>query len=293
MCVKSKEHFIELTYDDLFLSIFGNPEYIGLTEYLVSTILEYDINDVKGNIIIKTRNLDLNHKTDKKSQVDLLLKYKGEIINIELQRSYNDGSKKRNFIYLARIIGNNFKEGMRYNEISRTIQIIINNSNYGPNKFTEKIGLVNFSDHEKYSDDLLIFIINLQKQQFLCYDYEKKLVKLSNLLSSKTMDEFDKRLEKLDMNEADKTKLSDHVKEFSSDENEYQFYLSKTKSELDHEWSLEAAKNEGIQVGIQEGIDSEKIEIAKKMLSKGNSIVDISDITGLSSEKIENLKESI
>ena len=286
---QTKEHFIELTYDDLFLSIFANPEYIGLTEYLVATILGYDINDVKGNIEIKTRNLDLKHKSDKKSQVDLLLKYKGEIINIELQRSYNDGSKKRNFIYLARIIGNSFKEGMRYNEISKTIQIIINNSNFGPDKFTEQIGLVNLYDHEKYSDDVLIFIINLQKQKFLCYDYEKKLVSLSNLLSSKTMDEFDKRLEKLDMDSEHKTKLSDHVKEFSNDENEYQFYLSKTKTELDHEWSLEAAKNEG----IQEGIDSEKVEIAKNLINSNVDINVISSSTGLSIEEIENLKESI
>ena len=42
--------------------------------------------------------------------------------------------------------------------------------------------------------------------------------------------------------------------------------------------------------GREEGIEKGKLEDAKKMLDKGYSIADISDITGLSAKEIERLK---
>ena len=44
-------------------------------------------------------------------------------------------------------------------------------------------------------------------------------------------------------------------------------------------------KEEGIEKGIEKG----KLEAAKKMLVKGYSIADISDITGLSTKELERL----
>ena len=49
---------------------------------------------------------------------------------------------------------------------------------------------------------------------------------------------------------------------------------------------LKGAKQEGIEQGIQQ----EKIEVAKTMLNKNMKIEDIMDITGLSKEEIENLQ---
>ena len=61
--------------------------------------------------------------------------------------------------------------------------------------------------------------------------------------------------------------------------------------ELLAKWSDYIAENKGYEEGIEDGRKEEKIQIAKKMLKKGNSIEDICDITGLSKEEIEELRE--
>jgi predicted transposase/invertase (TIGR01784 family) len=53
---------------------------------------------------------------------------------------------------------------------------------------------------------------------------------------------------------------------------------------------LNAARKEGKAEGIAEGELKGKREMALKMLKKGNSIEDISDLTELSIEEIESLK---
>ena len=58
--------------------------------------------------------------------------------------------------------------------------------------------------------------------------------------------------------------------------------MSVTTESPAYEWT----KAEGIEKGIEKG----KLEDAKKMLDKGYSIADISDITDLSAKEIERLK---
>ncbi len=52
---------------------------------------------------------------------------------------------------------------------------------------------------------------------------------------------------------------------------------------------LEKAKNEGIEKGIEKGEYNKSIDTAKKMIKKGFSNDEISDLTGLSKEDIEKL----
>ena len=53
---------------------------------------------------------------------------------------------------------------------------------------------------------------------------------------------------------------------------------------------LSEARENGINDGISKGASQEKVNIAKNMLNKSISIEDISDITGLSVEEINKLK---
>ena len=53
---------------------------------------------------------------------------------------------------------------------------------------------------------------------------------------------------------------------------------------------IEAAKEEGKNLGIEEGIQSRNIQIAKKMLTKKMDIEDISEITGLTKEDIQKIE---
>lgn len=53
---------------------------------------------------------------------------------------------------------------------------------------------------------------------------------------------------------------------------------------------VEDGKRDGIEIGKNDGIQFEKIETAKKMLARKMPIDVIIEITGLSKEKIENIK---
>jgi predicted transposase/invertase (TIGR01784 family) len=55
---------------------------------------------------------------------------------------------------------------------------------------------------------------------------------------------------------------------------------------------LDAAENKGRQQGRQEGRQEGKIEIALKMIAKGRSFEEISDITELSTDQVKKLAEN-
>ncbi len=60
---------------------------------------------------------------------------------------------------------------------------------------------------------------------------------------------------------------------------------------MDYQTGLENGKEEGMKEGIEEGTKSNRIIVAKKMLEKNININDISEITELSINEIEKLKQ--
>ena len=71
--------------------------------------------------------------------------------------------------------------------------------------------------------------------------------------------------------------------------NLYMIMLDLDKKKIQNSLLSEAREN-GINDGISKGVSQEKVSIAKNMLNKNMSIEDISDITGLSVEEINKLK---
>ncbi|MEY9971327.1 putative transposase/invertase (TIGR01784 family) [Lysinibacillus sp. RC46] len=70
-------------------------------------------------------------------------------------------------------------------------------------------------------------------------------------------------------------------------------YQSRLKSILDEEAKLEDVKHMAEQLGIEKGIEKEKEETANKLLANGMDIDFIHKITGLSTERIEEIKERL
>ena len=54
--------------------------------------------------------------------------------------------------------------------------------------------------------------------------------------------------------------------------------------------SVDTAKREGIAEGMEKGMEKKRLEIAKKMLTKGMDETTVMEITGLSAEMIQQLK---
>lgn len=69
----------------------------------------------------------------------------------------------------------------------------------------------------------------------------------------------------------------------------YEEQESRQKWLHDQANALNYATKKGIEEGMQKGENKKSIEVAKKMLDKGMNITEISEITDLSIEEINNL----
>ena len=74
-------------------------------------------------------------------------------------------------------------------------------------------------------------------------------------------------------------------------------YISSEASKMayrDIKNSVETAKREGlaegIEIGMEKGMNQRSLEIAKKMLTKGMDEASVMDMTGLTAEEIKLLK---
>jgi len=70
-------------------------------------------------------------------------------------------------------------------------------------------------------------------------------------------------------------------------------YDEEEKKAYENKCILEDAIEDSYSSGLNHGVSNEKINITKNMLKKNMPIEDISDVTGLTIEKINNLRENI
>ena len=73
------------------------------------------------------------------------------------------------------------------------------------------------------------------------------------------------------------------------DKKELDDYIKESEIEDSYNSGLSEGKTLGLLEGKSLGKQENSIEIAKKLLAKGTSVSEVSEITGLSKEKIENL----
>ena len=79
-----------------------------------------------------------------------------------------------------------------------------------------------------------------------------------------------------------------------NDDPEFQEYMSKEEDERKIKNSLlTEVREEGINLGIEKGINSRNTEIAKNLILMNMKVEDISKATGLKIEEINALKEDI
>ena len=94
------------------------------------------------------------------------------------------------------------------------------------------------------------------------------------------------------MSEKDSKKIIDKVEELSKDDEIKSLNDEYDRAELDKVSARNLGIEQGIIQGKAEGIKERNIAIAKNMFNKKFSITDICDVTGLSKEEVEKLKEA-
>ena len=277
----NKDKFFTAKNDNVFKAIFCNENNTFLLKTLIERCLKIKIEiieihapeKIKENIYAKGQILDV------------LVKVDNRLINIEVNSGFYDGVHRRNFGYAGSKYSEEVKIGENYLDMNEVIQI---NFTWGlPRKYSilGEYLLVDKKTGIKFVDNFSIFEYNMDKIRELWYSGDKEYEFLAILDFNKEelkkigkgdeyMSEFKKKIESLNDNR--------EYKEFLTAEED----MKKTNNTF-----KEIGRREGFEDGKVLGIEESKVEIAKKLLNKNMDIKEIAEVTGLSLEKIQKLKE--
>ena len=148
---------IPIWFDKLFKLLFGDVNHLELTRYLISTILNKEVNKVE---LIETELIE-ESRNDKVNTVDFAAKFDTEYVSIEANSSFGDIIKNRNLSFLFRIHSRQLNSGETYSNLKKHYQINLNQENFDD----EAINVCHIrSDNtgKIYSDLFEIYNINVK-----------------------------------------------------------------------------------------------------------------------------------
>ena len=286
-----KKKRLELTNDYVFKKIFAKPENNIELKELLEAILNIDIKKVE----VKNPEISKNYEDEKLGILDIRAHINDDtIVDIEMQVANVYTIINRNISYSSRIITEQLQVGDSYKFLKKLISINILGENLLKRNSYHSIAHMKFerTEKEKYvdmgfkeeqeelTDKIEVHYIELKK-------FLKKNPGISNKLEQWLWLILGEE-EKVKMASKQNKKIEKVVKdldEMSADENER---LEAYKRKL-AVWDYNVSIAEATERGKSEGVEEEKIEIAKKLKRKGMDTKTIIEVTGLSKEKIESL----
>jgi len=280
---------LPLTIDGIFKMYFEDPSNLPELRCFLKAYLELSDEDL-SSIQVLNPGLLKDNITDKSFTVDLLLKTKsGEAIHIEMQASPHKNFKERFQLYNARKAGQQIKVGENYSKVRRTISLVIT---------TFQV----FNDSEKSHEKI---IMRRENGKIFTNVQELNIIDLTKTETDKTVEQEKylwgklfqvTTLEELKMiakTSEEMAEATDKLLKISADEHAQAYALSRENAEFAkrlHEQGLrDEAIEEGTRQGTRQGESNKAIEIAKKMLCRGDSIEDITELTDLSIQKVKEL----
>jgi predicted transposase/invertase (TIGR01784 family) len=148
--MQEEKRYISLSNDLVFKYILGSEENKKYAMDFISSIL-----NIKKNEKIEIQNsikLSKEVVESKQFELDVLIKTKRRIINLEMQNIYNKNSLIKNLTYMMSIFIREFKRGRKYEDIIPIIQINIIKTNdvyKNERKLIEKFSINNIETKHK------------------------------------------------------------------------------------------------------------------------------------------------
>ena len=273
--------------DVVFQALFGEVGNESITKGFLETILERRIEsiDLSRNPILRRE-----FKDEKLGVLDIIAKLdKDEICNIELQIVDKKNIIERILYYWSRLYSRQIKSGEDYKILQKAIVILITDFKI------ENLEELDYHSRWKIMEDkqgkkiiltqkLEIDIIELPK----IIGKEKEQDNLLDWLYFLENPKSERVTEKMKENE----NLKEAVKKLdnlSEDEKMQRIADLRQKAIMDEKAIYEKGLEVGIEKGIMEGSQKEKIEIAKKMLELKIDKETIAEATGLTEQEIEKI----
>ena len=233
----------------------------------------------------------------------------GEDINVEVQTTYKKHFLNRILYYWAKLHSQSLKKGEGYDKITPTYSLIFTEKSFLDKRVKDFMSSFSIRrDEEPYilfNKDLRIVIVELSKldktrsdlfdfKEFWCYFLKKsgKLTKEDRKCLSRheELEEAMKHFDKLSQEEKlQQIALDQHMTEVIHDLDRSGWIEEGRKQGMQE--GIEKGREEGIQKGIEKGMQKGIEDLILKMLERGCSVLEISQITDLSEAEILELKD--
>ena len=279
------ETFYTCRNDRAFKEVFLNPNNSDLLKALLEFILKIKIDKLE----IKKTELLSGNVNIKDKRVDAIVHTGNKKIEIEINSQNKDYLHTRSTAYICNIYQSNASVGDTYNEDTDIIQV---NLTWGLGRNNEEMKIYKIMNEkgELYVKNFIIYEINMDYYDKIWYSKNEEEIKKNQYMIMLDLDK--KELENMPKDDIVDKYITNVT--IVNDNPEFQKYMSEEEDKKKIQNSLlSEAKETGYTSGINDGISKEKVSIAKNMLNKNISIEDISDITGLSIEEIENIKNNM
>ena len=302
-----KEKLLPLTSDYVFKRIFGQEENIEALKDFLESILDEEIITIE----IKNPEIPKNFYDSKYGVLDLKVTLNDRIVvDVEVQVKNEHNLEKRDTYYLSSNYVNELKEGEPYSNCKKSIVInILNFSYYKRNEYhsvsrmifeepkeEEKVEMGYEKEDRYMTEDLEVHIIELPK-------FKKKNPKIHTKLeewlwlfigSDEEVNEASKKNKEI---EKIKKKLAS-MSLSPEERNNYEYRLRAIRDEADAiefatRKGLEQGIERGLAQGLEQGLAQKTEEFVKKLLEKNTKIEDIIELTGVTEEKIEEIKKKL
>jgi len=283
-----------LTNDYMFRAVMQKNKNV--LKHLICAITDMDPDTVTNLDICNPIELgtEINNKT---CILDIkVLLNNNQYVNIEMQIVKQSYWKERSLTYLCRTY-NNLEEGQDYNETVPAIQISILDFDLfeGVEELLSKYYLINENPeyHNRYSDDLAIYVLNLRQlhnERAVRKERNLELYQWAKLFQAESWEELCMLSEKNEI--IDECVYT--MAQLTEDE-KIRMQCEARMDNLAIEIGIrKRGEREGLAKGRAEGhAEGERQkaqEVAKKLLSMHDKPT-IAEITGLSLEEIEDLEK--
>ncbi len=283
--MKHENKFYTAKYGLIFKNLFCIKPYDNLKD-LIEEVTERKVKEI---ISVETEKENFEHPIDIKNKVmDVYVEFVDGKANIEINSGMNNIIRKRNFIYFANMYISEIKRGGSYENKKDYYQINLSwgLSDEWPLKDVYEIR------GRKYQKllikDFQIYECNMEKYRKMWYTNNSKEIKKNKFLVA-----LDLPLEDLkEMVKGDERmqEFKNNMERLNQDEDVINFlHTEEDWRKLDREIREEELE-EARETAFNNGVQNNKIAMAKKCLSKNMDISLISELTSLTKKEILNIK---
>jgi predicted transposase/invertase (TIGR01784 family) len=280
-----REKYINPFTDYGFKRLFGEEPNKDLLLDFLNELLKEEQGQITELTYLKNENLSTT-ELNRKAIFDLYCtNERGEKFIVELQKTKQKFFKDRTVYYSTfpirdqAIIGSEWDFELKKVYTIAILDFVFDEDQNQPEKLRYDVKLTDIQTKKVFYDKLTFIYLEMPKFNKTAEDLDTKFDKWLYVL--KNLHKLDRIPEKFKENIFLKLFETAEIAKFS--QQEYQEYEDSLKYYRDIKNSLDTAREEGGR--------KKQIDIARSMIAKGFDISIIEELTGLSKQEIETLKE--